>query len=148
MVKGIKNPIGSNILAVNLRTDLFVSRSALPYLYNSEKSKSNSSVMVFHVTPKTFTNACDDSTFPGVVAALAYDSSSSLVWVVFDFDPSHSCSRFLIAFNSFFELEFHFCRLNPSSDMIYFDFSYTENALLTLSSPVIKSSTYKDSSVI
>ena len=52
--------------------------------------------------------------------------------------------RGVIAFNSSFELEFHFCRLNPSSDMIYFDFAYTGNALLTLSSPVIKSSTLKD----
>jgi len=113
MVKGVKNPIGSNILAVNLRTDLFVSGSALPYLYSSEKSKSNSSVTVLYVTPKTFTNSCDDSTFPAVVATLAYDSSSFLVSVVFDFDPSRSRSRFLIAVNSYFELEFHFRRLNP-----------------------------------
>ena len=35
---------------------------------------------------------------------------------------------------------------SPPHDMIFLYSSYTENALLTLSSPVIKSSTHKDSS--
>ena len=82
-MKGVKNPIGSNILAVRLRTERFVSGSDLPYFANSVRSKKNSSERVSQFSPKTLTvESFFTSEFPIVVDDFAYDSSSSVHVVI------------------------------------------------------------------
>ena len=124
IVRGVKNPMGSKILAVTLRTDRLVRGSACANGHRSEKLKKISSVRVFQFIPRILTTA---SSLSEVVESqptldFANDSSSSLLTLVTSccvFADPGELSSFVICICSFREFDRHFLRLNPPLDITF-----------------------------
>jgi hypothetical protein len=72
-MKGLKRPNGSNILAVILRKDIFVTGRVLAYSTIEDKLKHNSSVLQSHFVPRTFTTSTSFSLLSLPIVEFAYD---------------------------------------------------------------------------
>ena len=120
-VHGVRNPIGSNAIADNFKTERFATGSDIPYSHKSVKLKKTLSSAVSQFIPRTLTTV-----FLCFRISLC-DWIFSVWLLIFYSSMVNQPPLFLqtlassIDFNSVWEFKFHFLRLKPLLAIIFFD---------------------------